>query len=861
MTIITNQHFGGNVILTRDSFLDGQPFAETLKEIEFSGFRYPGGGVTEDQTWANGGLDRMFGDPIPPGSDNYVMTIREALEHSASTGKELTIVIPTFQFYDKTDGTFDHSGFAHYLDSLESALESEPNAIIKDFEIGNEYWGSKQWGSLTALQYGQIANAEIPMIHEMIERLSDEQPEWAVPDIGIQAGVQWKAEQGDDGKWTAIGPRDSEDIISQISMENRDLVGTIFQHSYPHADQIDQKIAWAVRPMDVFERAEGFSNDLKFSFSEFNIGANSALGVDQAGAWIEAFGKAVDSGIDSIDHWGISYDWLSNKFYDTKFPHGESDGGEIKAIATPMGQVYDIAQSHLIGKTTLTDEEALTEIDASDFLSVTGFEDAKQKIVFLQNPTNESGFMDMTGIPENMHVSLRHLKFSDAKESTWFDESARELHAENGIADSRGDMKVTSQHGVADRYTLEPGEMMVVVISDPDRDLVIEGAHNATDHDSNFVDDLIIGGNGNDILRGHVGNDTIEGVAGHNVLIGGKGDDLLIAGDDGDVIFSKAGDDTVLGGEGDDLFIIGQHPTDTGASHISGGGGMNLFLLDNGTSAIIEDFSDTDYVGFNGVFSDVDALHDAMSFDKDDLILDLGDGNELVLQGAADRAGELHEQVIDFKEHDEIVGITDLYLAGLNSDQLEEVSYLTGSDLSASQYFDDYETTLARLGVDPQDDDEGGYDDVAEPPETVDDVQDPPDDDVAGSGDNSDGDDLTGDDNDDDFPAFPGADEDEAFPEEDDLDDQEDDASGGACFVATAAYGDPHHPDVVAMRAFRDTHLIRFRAGRTFIRFYWIVGPKMAAFTHPQDWHARSIRFALTKLVKVLRRCRLTADR
>lgn len=51
---------------------------------------------------------------------------------------------------------------------------------------------------------------------------------------------------------------------------------------------------------------------------------------------------------------------------------------------------------------------------------------------------------------------------------------------------------------------------------------------------------------------------------------------------------------------------------------------------------------------------------------------------------------------------------------------------------------------------------------------------------------------------------------------------------GPDCFVATAVYGDPHHPDVVALRYYRDTHLTRSPFGRTAIRVYYIIGPHLA---------------------------------
>lgn len=52
--------------------------------------------------------------------------------------------------------------------------------------------------------------------------------------------------------------------------------------------------------------------------------------------------------------------------------------------------------------------------------------------------------------------------------------------------------------------------------------------------------------------------------------------------------------------------------------------------------------------------------------------------------------------------------------------------------------------------------------------------------------------------------------------------------SGATCFVASAAYDDPNHPDVMYLRRFRDTVLAQNSAGRTFISLYWKVGPTLA---------------------------------
>lgn len=52
--------------------------------------------------------------------------------------------------------------------------------------------------------------------------------------------------------------------------------------------------------------------------------------------------------------------------------------------------------------------------------------------------------------------------------------------------------------------------------------------------------------------------------------------------------------------------------------------------------------------------------------------------------------------------------------------------------------------------------------------------------------------------------------------------------SGATCFVASAAYDDPNHPDVMYLRGFRDAVLTKNLAGRAFISLYWKIGPTLA---------------------------------
>jgi hypothetical protein len=77
--------------------------------------------------------------------------------------------------------------------------------------------------------------------------------------------------------------------------------------------------------------------------------------------------------------------------------------------------------------------------------------------------------------------------------------------------------------------------------------------------------------------------------------------------------------------------------------------------------------------------------------------------------------------------------------------------------------------------------------------------------------------------------------------------------SGAGCFVATVAYGDPYHPDVVFLRSFRDNRLSGWPWGDGFISWYWTNGPKLADWARNRAWARHAARTFLGALVIVLR--------
>ena len=72
---------------------------------------------------------------------------------------------------------------------------------------------------------------------------------------------------------------------------------------------------------------------------------------------------------------------------------------------------------------------------------------------------------------------------------------------------------------------------------------------------------------------------------------------------------------------------------------------------------------------------------------------------------------------------------------------------------------------------------------------------------------------------------------------------------GGGCFIATAAFGSYHAPEVVLLQKFRDRILLASTPGRLFVEFYYRVSPPIADFISQDDLLRRATRLSLKPLI------------
>lgn len=70
------------------------------------------------------------------------------------------------------------------------------------------------------------------------------------------------------------------------------------------------------------------------------------------------------------------------------------------------------------------------------------------------------------------------------------------------------------------------------------------------------------------------------------------------------------------------------------------------------------------------------------------------------------------------------------------------------------------------------------------------------------------------------------------------------------CYIATMAYGDHEHPQVIILRQFRDDILLNNSLGKMFVKLYYFISPRIVFFLKDNESINRFIRKILDKLIE-----------
>jgi hypothetical protein len=74
-------------------------------------------------------------------------------------------------------------------------------------------------------------------------------------------------------------------------------------------------------------------------------------------------------------------------------------------------------------------------------------------------------------------------------------------------------------------------------------------------------------------------------------------------------------------------------------------------------------------------------------------------------------------------------------------------------------------------------------------------------------------------------------------------------AAAGRCFIATAIYGSPLHPDVQVLRNFKNEYILTNSIGKALVKFYYKVSPPLADYIKEHKTVRKVARFILLPVV------------
>jgi hypothetical protein len=75
----------------------------------------------------------------------------------------------------------------------------------------------------------------------------------------------------------------------------------------------------------------------------------------------------------------------------------------------------------------------------------------------------------------------------------------------------------------------------------------------------------------------------------------------------------------------------------------------------------------------------------------------------------------------------------------------------------------------------------------------------------------------------------------------------------GSCFIATAVYGSPTHPNVMALKSFRDTYLLTNLYGRYAVKWYYKISPGIAEYIKHSTLLSATFKLGLSPVTYLLR--------
>lgn len=624
--VINPNHFGGNIIHTRDAS-EGIPrstFREAVDELGVTSLRFPAG--QPDLLFENG---MLINGGLPKNLKNF-------MDVSVAEHRKVVIVTPTFNAYQSDEQIRE---FAARI------LDGYPENILA-FEIGNEFWAQQN-----EREYGEIANLTILALNEAIRESQAEAEIWIqmANAAGRTSSFNNANHDGDFETRTILA---NLAIQREISEEARQAIDGVVEHYYFNkpAAQPDQP-TWQMNFIDLdYEVWDGFlPSSPSLNITEWNIKSSNSdlLGIKAAPTMLLQFEYMIDFGAATSFVWPPQHNTTNDLAGSEVVVVDPASGYVVNSVG---GAIFDILSSNLVGLeqqkgsisglgdelwTQLYSNEDRVEVFISSFsngVSSFKFDIAeiwphavlKSGVIVGYNPETSDGYhfspAQQSFVPSDyvmldgqqyflnehdVQAQIKPLEISSFQAAEPFEIELKPFEVVH-LTYTKPNGRIIANGNVGDDFTgtaLGDG-----LTGSPSADHISGGAGDDTIYgqagDDHIVggsgSDLIFGGDGDDFLSGWggddrisggPGNDTIKGFQGDDLLFGGSGNNLIRAGSGNDTILMSDGSDTAFGEEGDDIFVFAKKVL-TPEPQVSLSGLQDFLSLDDANEITgIENFS------------------------------------------------------------------------------------------------------------------------------------------------------------------------------------------------------------------------------------------------------------------------------
>jgi len=655
---VTGQHFGGNVLYTRNTQA-GNPdpnYVMAVDELDIQYIRYPAG--QPDVAYIDGVIVDGY---LPDHLVNFLESARE-------NGWQVLIVTPTHEAYPGAD----------LIGDFAELIVRDFSDVVHAFEIGNEYWNHQ-----TETSYGQVANDSVLEIADGLRAAGVDKPIWV--QMGDAGG--WESEfhaRNDDRGWLTRTIEANDTIIDQISGEAFAEIDGVVEHFYLRGgDQFidtsslnDQMIG-----LDYSIWKNYVGENATLNITEWNIRSSNLdqLGIRAASSLVAHFSHIVELGADEAYLWPPHLNTSSDLAGSNEVLVDQETGVVINSVG---GAVFDLMSSSLPGLEYLPSgvtgdsQRIVHHLYGGNDRAVVYLSSRSEEIETVHYSLGEyfQGFVLTSALRIGYDSSTSDGRHYNYRTRSWDQSEVITVLGEDYVINEH-DVQATvealdvSSQMPNEYYEVEllPYQVVELVFEVPDfnviegsdsRDIIsgsdeddwillFNGADSVTAGDGSDTisgglgddyinsgsgndsveagdgDDSIRGWGGDDSLFGNAGADDIKGSFGRDVIFGGSGDDTLFGGDWNDTLYGGLGDDLLFGGNGQDWLVTGE-----GQDTLDGGPGRDTMSFEEAGEGVtvwtgwqtveigmdIVQFSNFEVVRATGFSDRITVLVDDMEF-------------------------------------------------------------------------------------------------------------------------------------------------------------------------------------------------------------------------------------------------------